>query len=269
MATGQTYTVVATTRVAAVTIDRGGVLTAPDGYSLTMTVNGVETGQKLAATSGADTVFVAGQWRGDIVLTVTKADDVAWQQHVYPFRQAIYANATGVVADFSVFAAAVGGRVTDHGATGVSIASTGECFGGVFVNGGSYTLDRPVITLTGAGRCDFVGYGAALVANNAGTRLVVDGATIRNHGACAPRRSATTAPPSWSRTPTCPSATGSCPTDYVPTVNLDTMESAPWMLGHRRQLPRHQPAGQQLRRRLREQLDHLANLGRAVDGLRL
>ena len=48
---GQTYTVAATTRVSAVTIAPGGVLTAPDGYSLTMTVNGTETGQKLAANS--------------------------------------------------------------------------------------------------------------------------------------------------------------------------------------------------------------------------
>jgi hypothetical protein len=36
----------------------------------------------------------------------------------------------------------------------------GECFDGVFVNGGSYVLERPVLSLTGNGRCDFVGYGA-------------------------------------------------------------------------------------------------------------
>ena len=36
------------------------------------------------------------------------------------------------------------------------------------------------------------------------------------------------------------------PADYIPTVNLDTMEDAPWMLGHRRRRPRHQPARQQL-----------------------
>jgi hypothetical protein len=64
---GQTYTVAATTRVSAVTIEQGGVLTAPSGYSLTLTGNGVETGQKLAATSGADTVFVPGSWQGVIV----------------------------------------------------------------------------------------------------------------------------------------------------------------------------------------------------------
>src|SRR5579859_2060793 len=40
VAAGQTYTVTATTRVRAVTIEPGGVLTAPTGHSLTMTVNG-------------------------------------------------------------------------------------------------------------------------------------------------------------------------------------------------------------------------------------
>ena len=53
VAAGQTYTVAATTRVSAVTIEPGGVLTAPAGHSLTMTVNGVETGQRLVATGGA------------------------------------------------------------------------------------------------------------------------------------------------------------------------------------------------------------------------
>ena len=48
---------------------------------------------------------------------------------------------------------------------------------------GTYTLTRPVIGLTGNGRCDFVGYGAAAVANGAGARLVLDGARISNQGA--------------------------------------------------------------------------------------
>jgi hypothetical protein len=230
VASGETYTVTAITRVAAVTIERGGVLTAPLGHSLTMTVNGVETGQKLAETSGADTVFVPGTWRGDIVLTVTTADDVAWQQHAYPFRQAIYADATGVVRDFSVLAAAAGGRVTSHGVTGVSITSTGECFDGVVVNGGSFTLDRPVIKLTGSGRCDFVGYGAALVANNAGTRVVVDGATIRNHGAVRTAAISDNGATLVVKNSDLSVRNGVLPADYVPTVNLDTMESAPWML---------------------------------------
>lgn len=227
---GQTYTVTATTRVSAVTIAQGGVLTAPGGYSLTMTVNGTETGQQLAATSGADTVFVAGSWRGDIVLTVTKADDITWQQHAYPFRQALYVDSTGVVGAYSVLAAAVGGRVGGAVANGVRISSTGECFDGVFVNGGSYALERPVISLTGNGRCDFVGYGAALVANGTGTRVVVDGAVISNRGCVRTAAIADNGATLVVKNSALQVRNGALPADYVPTVNLDTMESAPWML---------------------------------------
>ncbi|MGH3294566.1 MAG: hypothetical protein ACRDP7_22465 [Trebonia sp.] len=112
VAAGQTYTVTATTRVSAVTVESGEVLTALAGHCLTMTVNGVETGQRLVATGAADTAFVPGTWRGDIVLTVTSADDVPWQQHAYPFRQAIYVDAAGLVPTYSVLAAAVGGKVS-------------------------------------------------------------------------------------------------------------------------------------------------------------
>lgn len=226
----QTYTVTATTRVSAVTIAPGGVLTAPSGYSLTMTVNGTETGQQLAATSAADTVFIAGSWHGDIVLTVTKADDIAWQQHVYPFRQALYVDSTGVVDAYSVLAAAVGGRVSGAAADGVRITSTGECFDGVFVNGGSYALERPVISLTGNGRCDFVGYGAALVANGAGTRVVVDGAVIKNRGCVRTAAIADNGATLVVKNSALQVRNGVLPADYVPTVNLDAMESAPWML---------------------------------------
>jgi hypothetical protein len=230
VASGQTYTVAATTRVAAVTIEQGGVLTAPAGHSLTMTVNGVETGQKLAATSAADTVFVPGSWRGDIVLTVTKADDVTWQQHVYPFRQALYVGSAGVVSAFSVLAAAVGGQVSDTAAADVRITSTGECFDGVVVNGGSYTLDRPVISLTGNGRCDFVGYGAAVLANGTGTRVVVDGAVIKNQGTVRTAAIADNGATLVVKNSELSVRNGVLPSDYIPTVNLDTMESAPWML---------------------------------------
>jgi hypothetical protein len=227
---GQTYTVTGTTRVSAVTIAPGGMLTAPAGHSLTMTVNGTETGQKLAATSGADTVFVAGSWRGDIVLTVTTADDVPWQQHVYPFRQALYVDASGVVAAYSVLAAATGGPVTATAASNLRITSTGECFDGVFADGGSYTLQCPVISLTGNGRCDFVGYGAALVANGAGTSLVVEAASVSNHGAVRTAAISDNGATLVVKNSRLQVRNGVLPADYVPTVNLDTMESAPWML---------------------------------------
>jgi hypothetical protein len=196
-----------------------------------MTVNGVETGQQLVATSAADTAFVAGSWRGDIVLTVTTEDDVVWQQHTYPFRQAIYVDASGLVPAYSVLAAAVGGRVGGSAASGVSIASTGDCFDGVVVEGGSYELNGAVITLNGAGRCDFVGYGAALLANGTGTRLVVDGAVVRNHGIVRTAAIADNGATLVVKNSELSVRNSPLPAGYIPTVNLDTMEDAPWMLG--------------------------------------
>ena len=230
VASGETVTISATTRVAAVTIASGGTLTAPSGSSLTMTVNGVETGQKLAVTSGATTAFLAGSWRGDIVLTVTEAVDVTWQSLTYPFRQAIYVSGGAVVADESVFAAVVGGRLSSTSADGVRISSTGECFDGVYVSDSSYTLTRPTISLSGNGRCDFVGYGAALVADGTSTDLVVDGASISNHGAVRTGVVVTNGATALIKNSSIQVRNGVLPSDYVPTVNLATMESAPWML---------------------------------------
>jgi hypothetical protein len=195
-----------------------------------MTVNGVETGQKLAATSGTDTVFVPGSWRGDIVLTVTTAYDVPWQQHTYPFRQAVYAGAAGLVPAYSVLAAARGGQVGRKAATGLRIASTGECFDGLVVEGGSYQLTDSLIALDGAGRCDFVGYGAAILANGAGTRLVVDGVTVRNHGVVRTAAIADNGATLVVKNSSLSVANGPLTAGYIATVNLDTMESAPWML---------------------------------------
>ncbi|MFG2550510.1 hypothetical protein [Streptomyces sp. NPDC048581] len=136
---------------------KGGTITAPDGHSLTLTVDGVETVQLLTETGGTATLIQAGTYRGDVVLTVAEANDVTYETLTFPFRQALYVDADGVVRDKSVLAAVLGGRLTDALARNISITSTGECFDGVYVQDGTYTLQRPVISLTGNGRCDFAG----------------------------------------------------------------------------------------------------------------
>ncbi|HTJ71061.1 MAG TPA: hypothetical protein VL551_26190 [Actinospica sp.] len=230
VAAGETVTISSTTRVAAVTIASGGTLTAPSGYSLTMTVNGVETGQALTETSGADTAFVAGSWRGDIVLTVTKAVDITWQSLTYPFRQAIYVAGGAVVADESVYAAVVGGRLSSTSAENIRINSTGECFDGVYVSDSAYTLTRPAISLTGNGRCDFVGYGAALVVDGTSANVVVDGANIDNHGAVRTGVIVENGATALIKNSSIRVRNGVLPSDYIATVDLNKMESAPWML---------------------------------------
>jgi hypothetical protein len=152
---GETYELSATTRVSELSIAEGGKVVAPDGYSVTLTVDGVETGQLLTETGATETLIAAGTYRGDVVLTVAEAHAVTYETLTFPFRQALYVDTDGVVTAKSVLTAVVGGKLTRTLARGIEITSTGECFDGVFVQDGTYTLARPTISLTGNGRCDF------------------------------------------------------------------------------------------------------------------
>ena len=67
---GETWKVTETTRLDALTVYDGATITAPDGCSLTLTVDGVETGQKLVTTAWVDTQITPGIYRGDVVLTM-------------------------------------------------------------------------------------------------------------------------------------------------------------------------------------------------------
>jgi hypothetical protein len=227
---GQTYVVAGTTRVAELVVEDGGTITAPDGYSLTVTVDGVEAGARLTETGGTDTAIAAGTYRGNVVLTVAEANPVAYNDLTFPFRQALYVDATGVVRAKSVPAAVAGGTVTAAGTTGIALASTGEAFNGVYVTAGKYTVDGPRIAFDANGRCDFVGYGAAIVGTGTDTALVVRGADIRNRGAVRTAVIADGGSDVVVRDSTIRVANGVLPADYVPTVDTSYMESAPWML---------------------------------------
>ncbi|MFE0518152.1 hypothetical protein [Streptomyces sp. NPDC058954] len=228
---GETYELSSTTRVGRLTIADGGKIVAPDGHSVSLTVDGVETGQLLTGTGGTATLIQAGTYRGDVVLTVTAANEVTYQTLTFPFRQALYIDADGVARDKSVLAAVRGGRLTDTLARNVSITSTGECFDGVYVENGTYTLDRPTISLTGNGRCDFAGYGAAVVGHGSSTRLVVDGARIANKGVVRTGVISDGGAHVVVKNSTVRCRNGVLPADYRATVETPYMESVPWMLG--------------------------------------
>ncbi|MEU9404961.1 hypothetical protein AB0E08_04525 [Streptomyces sp. NPDC048281] len=180
---GETYVVDATTALASLTLAEGGTLAAPDGYGLTLTVDGVETGSVLTATLATDTTIAPGTYTGDLVLTVAEQNPATFAGVTFPLRQALYVGADGIVAARSVTSALVGGTVTDAAADGVSVTSTGEAFDGCYVaEGASYAITDTAIGFTGNGRCDFVGDGAAVVGTGSGTRLVLDGVTVTNKG---------------------------------------------------------------------------------------
>ncbi|WP_329549323.1 hypothetical protein OG548_41230 [Streptomyces sp. NBC_01356] len=228
---GETYELSATTRVSELSIAEGGKVTAPDGYSVTLTVDGVETGQLLTETGGTETLISAGTYRGDVVLTVAEANAVTYETLTFPFRQAVYVGADGVVTAKSVLSSVRGGKLTNTLAKGVAITSTGECFDGVFVQNASYTLQKPVISLTGNGRCDFAGYGAAVVGTGSSTTLVVDGARIATKGVVRTTVIANDGANVIVKNSELQAKNGVLPADYQATVETPYMESVPWMLG--------------------------------------
>lgn len=212
------------------TISQGCTLTAPAGSNLTLTVNGVETGQLLTSTGGTQTRIAPGTYQGNVVLTVAQATPLSWQGLTFPFRQDLYIDSSGVVSSKSVLASVIGNQVTDTEAKNIKITSTGEAFNGVYVTDASYTLERPVIAFTGDGRCDFVGYGAAIVGTGTQTLLVVDGANISNEGAVRTGIIANNGANVIVKNSTIQARDGVLPADYQPTVDTSYMESAPWML---------------------------------------
>ncbi len=235
VAAGQTWSVATTTSLGNLTIESGGTIVAPSGYSVTMTVDGVETGQQLATTSGVSEKFVPGSYTGDIVLTVTKTNSIPYQggggSATFPIRQALYLDATGVVQDKSVPAAATYDTAGSFNLKNLSVTSTGEDFDAVYATGGSWKLDNATITLTGNGRSDFAGYGTALVATGTSTKLIVDGATIGNQGVVRNAVVATGGANVIVKNSTITTRNGTLPTDYAQTVNTSQMRSVPWMLG--------------------------------------
>lgn len=220
---GEIWEVAETTSLNSLTVFDGGIITVPDRYSLTMTVDGVETGQKLVTTAGVDTQITPGIYRGDVVLTVTEANIVPYQGLNFPLRQALYLDETGVVNAKSVLAAVDGKKPTSFNIDDVSIKSTGECFNGVYVAGGDYTLKNVKINLIGNGRCDLIGYGAAIVAAGADTRLVVDGADISNIGVVRTGVVADGGSNVIIKNSTIKTMDGVLPEDYTPSTDLAQM----------------------------------------------
>lgn len=228
---GQTLTVSKTERFdGTLTVEPGGSLVAPTGDSLTMTVNGVETGQRVLSTGGTYTVFKPGTYSGEIVLDVTAENTVPWQGLNFDLRQALFVGGSGVVRDESVASAVQGGAIAGRTANGVSVHSTGQAFDGAYVENGRFRIDHSSFTLDGNGRSDFIGDGAAIVADGTKAHLVVNDTTIDNTGAVRTGVVVENGAHSLVKNSTIATHDGTLPKDYQPTVNLATMESVPWML---------------------------------------
>lgn len=202
------------------TIAQGEVPTAPPGKTLTLTVNGVETN------------LVPGTYQGRVVLSV--ADDIPVKFKNLPthhFRTAVFVQDGAPVASKSVAAAVLSGKVGATTASDVRIESRGERFNGIIVDGnGSYTIDHPIIDLTGNGGNDFAGFGAAIMATG-NADLTLERPIIRTHGAIRPALFVGGASTVRVNDAEIEVSNGTLPPDYRFTVDVGKMMEVPWMLG--------------------------------------
>jgi hypothetical protein len=236
VADGASCTVSATTVLDKLVIADGGTLVAPDGKDVTLTVDGVETGQAYDSITDPSGTLQAGTYRGrragGVVLTVTTRHAAAGLSGTYtfPIRQSLYVDSSGVASDQSVPAswkgAAPGGTAASH----FAVKSTGATFNGIWVDGADYTLNNPSISLTGNGRSDFVGAGAALVGDN-GATVTVDDADIATDGVVRTAVIADGGANVVVKDSDIDVSGGELPADFSPSVDFDTMIAAPWMLG--------------------------------------
>lgn len=192
-----------------------------EDVSVTLTVDGVEEN------------LMPGIYEGNVVLTVTQQNLVEYTsgKMVHPFRQAIYVDETGVVDDKSVLAAVIGGNVDDHAATGITVISNGDAFNGIYVASGEYAVVDSEFIFNGDGGNDFAGFGSAIMATGAGTRLTVENTHISTTGVVR-----TTLTPSGGshvvvKNSVLEAHDGVLPEDYIPNTSLGYMKSVPWMLG--------------------------------------
>ncbi|MFT4196552.1 MAG: hypothetical protein QM601_01335, partial [Pseudoxanthomonas sp.] len=235
VAAGDTCTISATTTLDSVVIGTGGYLYAPSGYDVTMTVDGVETGQAYDSIDDLAGWLQPGTYTssatGGVVLTVTTQTTQTGSSDVFPIRQGLYVNSSGIASDYSVAASWVNGTTPgDSSATGLVLTSTGSTFDGVWIDGATYSLTSPTISLTGNGRSDFVGDGAGIVGTD-GATVTVDGLTLNNTGVVRTAVVSTGGANVVVKNSTITVAGGTLPSDYEANVSEDTMIAAPWMLG--------------------------------------
>lgn len=212
--------VAATTHLDHLIIGSAGALTAPAGKFLTLTVNGVGT------------AIAPGSYDGDVVITVT--DDIPVPYLQLPtehFRAALYIDDGRVIAGKSVTAAATGGTVSDSSADGITIRSNEPRFNGILVTGNShYTINDPVIEMTGNGGNDFAGFGAGIMSTGHAD-VTVNNARIVNHGAIRTAIFVGGDSVMHVNNSMIETYNGTLPKDYTFTVQLGKMMEVPWMLG--------------------------------------
>lgn len=163
------------TSLSSLTIEDGISLAAPEGKSLTMTVDGIGTAMK------------QGTYKGDIFLTVSDSftlppSGLGRGMKPQKFRAAILVKDGKYLPEKSVPAIARGGKITDKSAVDVSISGTDESFNGIIVAGNSeYTIEGARIYLEGESQIDFIGQGAGIICAE-DSKVTINDSVIKLNG---------------------------------------------------------------------------------------
>jgi len=163
------------TTLSSINIAPGAKIVAPDGFDVTMTVDGVNV------------EISPGSYSGDIVLTPTKQFLVKYPGYQpYHFRAALLVNDGKVQQEQSVLSALKNSGFDDRTVNDAEVSSTQALFNGIVVDGKSrYTINNLTMSLEGNGGNDFAGWGAG-VASLGHSHVTINGANITTKGAIRP-----------------------------------------------------------------------------------
>jgi hypothetical protein len=225
---GSTWEITETTKFTKLTIAEGANIKAPKGYCVTMTVNGAETN------------IAAGDYTGDIVLTLTDNFKITGHKEAMSnwagadFRTAVFLGESGIIDSNSVLAAAKGYQYSDGILTITdTIKSVGEKFNGIIVNAGRHKIKDVKIAFDGNGGNDFIGYGAGILVTGDTTEATLENVNINAKGLVRTTLTVAGSAKVLVKNSTLIARQGVLPEGYIPNAeNVNGyMKSAPWTLG--------------------------------------
>lgn len=152
-----TWTVGQTLNLSSLVIAEGASITAPEGKSLTMTVNGTVT------------AINPGRYEGDVILSVSSPYVVPGKTDPFlhgkdlPITAAAYIKDSCLIPDACVLPAVSGGRLDAAGAENISMTVVEDDFTGLIIENSDYTIKDSVFEFTGEGANDNYGVGAAVI----------------------------------------------------------------------------------------------------------
>lgn len=181
-----------TTEYDFITIEEDVEYIAPDGFLLTMTVDGVEKQMLPGAYEGKIVITVTETLRQDSGISNTVKDRSSFWPEIY--RTGLFVEEGAIVESKSVFAAIGDNAATSAtSASGLAVVAGSPEFSGLVISGEEteYTLSDSTIELLTDGdgtpekTNDFVGLGSAIAVFN-GATLTIDNVDIRTIGVAKP-----------------------------------------------------------------------------------